>query len=104
MGKYKYGSIYYKNYLGRAENCQKDIIDLLVYNKGVLRYIDSWIDAFEEIKEEIENLVVSMKYQKCFNKKCAKLTHEMGILIKAQQLLYQSKLNAHQNCENIAED
>jgi len=104
MGKYKYKSVYYKHFLRVAENCEEDVIYRLKLFKCDISETDRWIQKFEELKEMIERHKVCASSKKVYLQKCAKLTHEMGILIKAQQLLYQSKLNVHQNCENIAED
>ena len=93
MVKYKYGSIYYKQFLRNAEFVDKDVIHYLVIFNCDTSEIDRWVQKFEELKEMIENHKVCARSKVTYLKKCDKLTHEMGILINAQQMLYQLKSN-----------
>ena len=78
MVNFKYGDKGYKHFLGVAKNCED-------YGFGFERQL--WIDLFEDMKEMIVNTKVVSKNQKVYEEKCAKLTIEMGYLIKAQQVL-----------------
>lgn len=97
MGKIKYGSIYYKQFLQNADNVQRDVINFLIMFKCNLWEIEIWIQKFEELKELIENHKVCARSKVIYLQKCNKLTHEMGIFIKAQQSLEKFKLTVHQN-------
>jgi hypothetical protein len=105
MGKDKYKSVFYKVYLEKAKNCEEeDIINTLIYYKRGTPHIEYWIQIFEECKEMIESHILCAQSKKVYAQKCNKLTHEMGILINAQQMLYRFKSTVHQNCGNTFVD
>jgi hypothetical protein len=97
MGKDKYKSVYYRHFLRVAEKCEEDVIYRLKLFKCDVTEISRWIQVFEELKEMIENHKVCARSKVTYLKKCDKLTHEMGIFIKAQQSLEKFKLTVHQN-------
>ena len=88
---YRYGEDYFKRHLDCATNCQKIIEFEKIHCVMTIESIEDWIERFEEMKETIENVRVNSKTRTIFRRKCDNLTHEMGILINAQQMLYRFK-------------
>lgn len=99
MGKfrYTYGDMIFQSHLDLATNCQKIIEFEKIHCIRMKESTEEWIERFEAMKEAIENVRVNSKTRTIFRRKCDNLTHEMGILINAQQMLYRFILTVHQN-------